>query len=741
MDFLYLIRVLLKRKWIIIGSALLASLIAWYFTRNEPKYYRSSTRISTGFAVADEVKVNDNFSIFEADVKFNNAINTLNSPTVLSLLSYKLILHDLDSAEPFHRLTSAQQNSRVYKDIDITSAQKVFMEKSESMGILTSYKPEEKKLLELLSLYDYDYSSLNQSFNIYQVPRTDYLQIDFISENPELSAFAVNNLYLEFLRYYRSVRSTKSQESIDTLRSIMEKKKEEWDNKNKLLRGEGVVMNASQTNATYDLIADLQKTLADEKGKQMETYYALRKVNQQIAALAPATTKDNSSAATTNNNNINEELVQARKSMNDAYGEYLRTNDKAQLNRYNQLKTEYYSKFAGSSSGASPNAATTQTDNRSALQEKKNDLEIDVEASNAKMDAISTQLANLKATASSGSSKDATVETLVDEVKLAERDYLEAKQKYTTALDLNSSSINNFRQIQLAQPAIDPEPSKRNAIIGIAGTVAFASSILIIVLLTFLDSSVKTPIIFGKKVNLKLISIVNFTDLRKYSLKDMVSGTAFVGDHKEKERNNAFRESIRKLRFEIEISGKKIFLFTSTKKGQGKTMLIQALSYSMSTSKNKILIIDTNFCNNDLTVQLNAEPVLEKISMQAKSQPLFAGDIKRLSKDVGDGAVFAIGSEGGDYTPSEILPRDNLLKDLHSLTGEFDYIFLEGPPLNDFSDSKELIQYVDGVVAVFSAVHVIKQIDKESIEWLKNLNGQFCGSVLNMINLENVNVI
>ena len=61
--------------------------------------------------------------------------------------------------------------------------------------------------------------------------------------------------------------------------------------------------------------------------------------------------------------------------------------------------------------------------------------------------------------------------------------------------------------------------------------------------------------------------------------------------------------------------------------------------------------------------------------------------------------------------------------------------------MNDFSDSKELIQYVDGIVAVFSAVHVIKQIDKESIRFLKDLNGKFTGSVLNMIDLENINAV
>jgi hypothetical protein len=37
MDFVYLLRVLMKRKWIIIGSAFIAALIAWYFTKDEPQ--------------------------------------------------------------------------------------------------------------------------------------------------------------------------------------------------------------------------------------------------------------------------------------------------------------------------------------------------------------------------------------------------------------------------------------------------------------------------------------------------------------------------------------------------------------------------------------------------------------------------------------------------------------------------------------------------------------------------------
>lgn len=737
MDLAYLLRVLLKRKWIILGSAFLASLVAWVITRHEPKNYRSSTRVSTGFSVPDEIKMNEStFSMFDAEVRFNNAINTWTSPNVVTLLSYNLILHDLQSPNPFRYLTLAQRQSAFYKSINIPEAIKVFQDKLETMSVLNSSRPNEKELLEFLNLYGYGYKYIVQHFLIYQVQRTDYIEIDCTTENPELSAFIVNNLFKEFIRYYRSIKSSKSQESVDTLQNIMEKKKQEWEEKNKILRGEGLVDAATENTSKLDLISELEKTLTQEKNKQTDDYYQLRKINQKLGlATAGAAATAPKPAADPGTNN--EELILARKAMNEAYSQYLKTNDPATLAKYNQLKQEYNSKYAQS---APAESGAKIPDNRNDLLEKKNDLEVDIEASKAKVDDIEKKIGTIKASVSSTSSKGANVESLMEEAKLAEKEYFDAKQKYNNAFDISSSSANNFRQLQLAQPALEPEPSKRMIIVGMAGALTFLSAVLIIVLVTYLDSSIRTPAIFSKTVRLKLISMVNFMNLERQDLKDIVTGRREETDKNEKRRHNIFRESIRKLRFQIENTGKQIFLFTSTKKGQGKTTLIMALAYSMSLSKKKILIIDTNFCNNDLTVSLNADPVLEKISTDQNSKPILE-QIKFFAKDIGVENVFIIGSEGGDYTPSEVLPTENILTHLHELTKEFDYIFLEGPPLNDFSDSRELVSYVDGVVGIFSATSVIKQIDKDSMDFFHGLNGKFCGSVLNKIDLENVNVI
>jgi Mrp family chromosome partitioning ATPase len=382
----------------------------------------------------------------------------------------------------------------------------------------------------------------------------------------------------------------------------------------------------------------------------------------------------------------------------------------------------------------------TQVD-KTELMHQRNDIEVDIKSGNSSIASIQSKINQLRGSVSSTAATEAVVESFKKEAELANKEYLEAKAKYNDATDMNSSSVGNYKQITLGQPAIEPEPSKRKLVVAMAGAAAAITTMLILIFLVYLDSSVKTPLIFAKAVNLKLISMVNFMNLSQKKLEDIVANKDGSDDPADKKRHNVFRESIRKLRYEIESSGKKTFLFTSTKKGQGKTTLIQALSYSMSLSKKKILIIDTNFCNNDLTLMMNADPILEKISPgKMPDARALLGHVKSVSKDAGVGTVFVIGSEGGDYTPSEILPRENLLHHLTALTVEFDYIFLEGPPLNDFSDSKELAEYVDGVIAVFSATDIIKQNDKESIAFFKGLNGKFCGSILNKVELDNVNV-
>jgi len=719
----------MKRKWIIISATLIAAVVAYVLTLNQQKKFRSTAQVATGYTTYDPVRLNENADYSQQETKFNNAIVTFTSPAVINLLSYNLILHDLKQT-PFTVLTPEEQK-KAFSQISKEDAVRAFQGKLDSMQMISPSSSEDKKLLNILSVYNYDFGTITENLSISRYQRSDYLNISYVSADPSLSAFVVNNAYDQFIRYYGTNRDKTLSQSIDTLKKIMDKKKQVVDEKNRILQQAGIGSSELRSSSDLNIISNLESQLTSERSKLAGLQSELRKVNQKLANL------DTKPSETTNTQN--DEIIQLRNARNAAYSDYLKSNDPNDYKKYTSLNEKYQQKVL--SMRTTTETTKDPVQEKVDLQSQKSDLEIDIQSSSSFVASLEGKVNSLKASVSSSGSNNAAVESLKQDADLANKEYLEAQYKYNTALDLSGLSLVNFRLAVPGQPSLTPEPSKRMLIVALAAFAALFTTIAIIIFLTYLDSSVRTPLIFSKNVNLKLISLINYMNLRNKNIKDVIANIYASTDTEESNRNNTFRESLRKLRYEIETSGKKIFLFTSTKKGQGKTTIIQALSYSMSLSKKRVLIIDTNFCNPDLTAQLDAEPILEKIIPQNFDDKNLVAEIKKHSKDLGIGSIYAIGSAGGDYTPSEILPRENLLHHLQTLTSYFDYIFLEGPPLNDFSDSKELVQYVEGVIAVFSAQDEIKQIDRQSITFFKELNGKFSGSILNMVDLKNVNVV
>ena len=58
-------------------------------------------------------------SVYTLDVKFNNVIETIKSPQVIGMISYKLLLHDISyPAKAYRKLTIKNTESQVYKDVN-----------------------------------------------------------------------------------------------------------------------------------------------------------------------------------------------------------------------------------------------------------------------------------------------------------------------------------------------------------------------------------------------------------------------------------------------------------------------------------------------------------------------------------------------------------------------------------------------------------------------------------------------
>ena len=128
--------------------------------------------------------------------------------------------------------------------------------------------------------------------------------------------------------------------------------------------------------------------------------------------------------------------------------------------------------------------------------------------------------------------------------------------------------------------------------------------------------------------------------------------------------------------------------------------------------------------------------MLEKFELNGKAFEL--EDLKELITPTAVQGIDIIGCEGGDYTPTEVLPKNHLLNYLSQIKKHYDYIFLEGASLNEFSDTKELLPYADGLIAVFSSESDFTAADKESIKFLVENKDKFLGAILNKVAKDNL---
>ena len=733
MDLIFFFKALLKRKWILITVPLVAVMVAILLTLDYQKLYKSTAQLSTGFTINEQVKFTDErFNLYEADVKFNNVIETLKSSKVISFLSYDLMVHDLDHAEiPFRNPEDSDEKRALLNSINLETAKEVFQARLDSMELLTSFDPEEKKLLELLKLYKYDYSSLSEMLFVDRVKRTDYIDVHFFSENPHLSAYVVNVHCDEFLQYYNSLRSERSVEAINTMSRLVAQKREELNEKEEALRNfkssERVLNVEAESASQIEQIAEYENLLSQAQQKVQALTLSINDLNERLNEMSfgkPGLLASNG----------NGEILFLREKINELNKQYINTGSKNEelLERISDLRSQLQLRVAETSNAGIVDEYGERV-SKSTLNNKKRDLEIERTIAQQNVLALEEKVKGLKYSIGTYASKEARIAALDREVALASQEYLDAQEKYNTALNVNLSTGNNIRQTLEGQPAVEPEPSKRLITAALAGFTSLVFCVMVIVFLEYVDVSVKTPSNLKKQADVHIVGIINKMNLKKTSFRNI-----FIDKIQKNEQENIFRDLIRKIRFEIENSGKKTILFTSSAPRVGKTTLIHALSYALSLGKKKVLIIDTNFTHNSLTKLLRADPALGGFTNNSSELMNASTLSKRITQSYIPN-ISILGCYGGNYSPSEVFPNSDFLSDLlATVDNYYDYVFLEGAAMNQYTDAKELARHVEGVIAVFAADDSISQPDYESISFLKELDDRFLGAILNRVNTENV---
>lgn len=760
MDVLEITRALWRKKWLIIAALLITAVVTLVLLQYKKEKYKSTAQISTGFTVRNTANLTeDEVNQTQAAVKFSNLIALMNSPTSFNLLSYRLLLHDLDSVEKRFRLRRGEsdvnpiievsnaleaaehnvmsflssaddEEIQIYSPENIKKVKRIIRHKLENMLPLDADDPDFELVRRFYEEFGYGFTSVRESTAIYRLGNTDYIQVEFVSENKDLSAYAANAYCQEFIRYYNSLISENTGESVQLLKRQIAEKEAELDEKLETLqtyKSSNNLMNAERESGNrVGQLIDLENQKSEIQSRLHELDLMMERLRDELAAL------NNNS---TNSSNLR--IVNLQDKISSLNNQYISSgaNNSELRDSLSTLRQELRT-LVGSLETASPQVS------RGEIQSQLKDAEIDYKVQRNRLSVVNSKIQDLKYNFAGYSSKESRVQALQKEVDMITEEHLELVNRFNLAK--NNLASSSLRQARIATPPLSSVSMKNIYILALACAGAVAMAVFVIALMEVLDFSIKTPSKYNRQVGIRLLGSLNKINTNSFNIhKQFMS----KGPNSSSDINKSL---LRQLRYELENLNSKVILFTSLKASEGKTFTIFCAAYVLSLLNKRVLIIDTNFKNNSLTQlygqDLKDIKVIQKmvpsklLSEKVESEPKptdpnnINKPIYKLVNPTKYKNVFFIGNIGiSNSSPSEILSSKDFRSFVDIMKERYDYILLEGASLNENSDTKELVDYSDKVVSVVSAESVIEPIDEESIKYLKSLGPKLGGGILNKV--------
>lgn len=739
MDFGYLINILLRGKWIILAAVIAPAIAAYLYVNAQDRTYKSATTISTG--LLDPAGLNPDepgayISSEILDISFNNHVEKLQSESMKRLLSFKLLTHDLDGEETPFRTLDEEQKDKI-KTVNLQKLVAALNERLESLDGSQFERDLELAYLDVAKTYKYDRESIDNVLVVYRKGKTDLLGIDFETEDPFLSAYCASSLADLFLVVNKYEQEKTYLEDFNFAMNDTEQKKSVLDSIRYSLNNYRIKHSlldiSSQAKGILSIKDDLESLLIESETNILSSGESINTLNKYLDDADINIINDKVKKISSS-----EDISYYINEINILREDYIDTQDVKILAQIDALEKEKTKRMAMMADQESADLGNINKDLSKELLSTKIENELILTSSKAAKEAINSLLGRKNSEAKTLLSHYAFVDKLTGDMKIASDAYDTSKDIENEKKVALNKAAYPLAIREKANVADEPQSSLKLVITAFAGVVGGTFATLVLLMLAFMDNSLSNTHQFKKFSDIDLIGTLNELKQKNVNLKELFGS----------ELNNppleVFKESVRSLRHEIEQTDKKSFLFTSTKEQQGKTFLIIMLAHALTLKGKRILLIDTNFKNNSLTRMFNENNMKNKLTSRLLGEANLDTEFETKNAH-STSSMFSmenvdiLGNQGGMSSPSELFAGKEFGKLLENFTNTYDYIFLEGPALNKYADSKELIEYVDKVITVFSANNSVDAADKKSINYLQKLNGKLMGAVLNKLELINLN--
>jgi len=194
-----------------------------------------------------------------------------------------------------------------------------------------------------------------------------------------------------------------------------------------------------------------------------------------------------------------------------------------------------------------------------------------------------------------------------------------------------------------------------------------------------------------------------------------------------------FAEAFRALRTNLQFTSidKKVksILITSSLPNEGKSTVVKNLAYSVALTGNKVVVIDGDLRNPTVHKSFNLPN-----NRGLTNLLIDEGDYEAyLNVDNSYDNLHILTSGPLPPNPTELLGSNKMKKLISLIRENYDYLFIDSPPVVSVTDAVVLAPVVDGVILVVHAGKTEIEAASRAKEILESVKANILGVVLNRV--------
>jgi exopolysaccharide transport family protein len=689
-------RILVKRKWTVLATAMIVLTLAAIYTLRITPTYDATARLSVNRENPDPFGVNQkDFSSDAEDFDYTVQMDT----QVRILQGETLALHVVRA---LHLESNPRFAGSLVAPASVSGLQAPALSNEQEQALI---------------------GKLRSGLSVTPVPNTRLIDVRVTSPDPNLAATIANAYSSGFVELNRRTKYESTQQAsewLSTQLADLEIKVETSQQKLVQYQKEhGIIGGDEKSNIITAKLDDLNKELTTAEADRIIKQSAYQQAISTNAASSPSATQSPLVAKLrTEELDLQDQLAQLTSQFGPQYPKVQEATSRLQ-----QVRASIDREVKNSGSRA-------ESEYQAALQRER---------------MLRGQLEGQKQEANQLNQSAIEYNLLKREADSNRQLYDGLLQKLKEAGVSAGLKSSNIRQVDIARVPLAPARPNIPRNLAIALMMGFAGGITLAFLLEVLDNTVRTPEQVESIAALPALGIVplNHRDLNllaKGSQQKALSGKG--GPNKSKvgliahaRPKSGIAESYRALRTSILLSSlgapPKVILITSALPQEGKTTTSVNTAIVLAQKGGKVLLVDCDMRRPGVhsILGISNRSGLSTVLAGAET-PAVATVMSRQLPN-----LFVMASGPPPPQPSELLASAPMLGLLEQWRQEYDHIILDTPPTLSVTDAVLLSVKADAVVLVIRSGQTTKDALRRARDLLLHVNAKVMGVVVNAVDL------